>query len=285
MAGQTFPALGAPTLAGGARVIASPFQFVGDADTWLRVTSVCSVSGVVLAVQGRRLDDSGLLKPITETHAPNSDRTVKTTELLLGPGALLNLTVFASSGSPLVGQCYVMIQLLRSHGATAIVLGTLLAGNVTAVQALGFPGSPVVSSLEVLPAVRSIVGTMPAVGVDVSETVPTGARWELLSFMVPLTTVGVGANRQVVLGDRRGGVGVGFYPNAFTIAPGTTGFNFWAPNLPSITNAVFGYLCSAVAQPMVLMAGDQLVTVTANFNPADGYGTPRYVVKEWLEAA
>src|SRR5262252_2154961 len=142
MPGVFYPALGAPSIAGGARVIASPFQFLGDADTWLRVTSACSVAGVVLAIQGRRLDDNGELKPITETHAPNSDRSIKTTEILLGAGALLNLTVFASAGTPLVGQCYVMIQLLRSHGATAIVLGTILGGYVTANLAFGFRGPP-----------------------------------------------------------------------------------------------------------------------------------------------
>ena len=117
-------------------MISSPFQFVADSDTFLRVVSVCSVAGVTLAIQGRRLDEKGQLQALTETHAPSSDRSVRTQDYALGVGAVLNLTVFASAGTPLKGQCYVMVQLLRNFGGTAIVLGTLLGAGVPLIHGL-----------------------------------------------------------------------------------------------------------------------------------------------------
>src|SRR5204863_2582589 len=94
-------------------------------------------------------------------HVPNTDRSVKTSDHPLGVGQLLNLTVFASAGAPLIGQTYVKVQLIRGVGAAAIVLGTLLGGYVTAVHALGFPGSPIENSLTATPAIRYITGTNP----------------------------------------------------------------------------------------------------------------------------
>lgn len=284
MAGeQVFPALTTPFAAGGARVISSPFQFVADADTFLRVVSVCSVAGVVLAVQGRRVDDQGALKAITETHTPASTRTVTTTTFRPGVGAILNLTVFAASGAPLIGQCYVMVQLLRSSGATAIVLGTLLGGCVTSTQALGFPGSPVVSSLEVEPVTRQIGGTKPAAGAEISETCPTGARWEMLGILTQFQAGGAAGTRFPDLRLRSGGATVAQFLSNVGIAPGGFGLISWGPNLPQITYAGFGYATAAYAGRLILRAGDSFVTDTPGIAAADQYEGPNYQVREWLE--
>src|SRR5216684_7447604 len=89
-----------------------------------------------------------------------------------------------------------MGQLLRYVGGTAIVLGTLLGGYVTAVQALGFPGSPVSNSLDGTPPAVEGNGNTPAVGADTFDTVPLGARWEILYYSAKLTTSAAVANRR-----------------------------------------------------------------------------------------
>lgn len=282
---QAFAA--APGYFAGARVVQSPFQFVADADTFLRVVSACSVTGVTLAVQGRRLDDHGQLQVLQETHAPNSDRSVKTQDYQLGPGAVLNVTVFASAGAPLVGQCYVMVQLLRNMGGTAIVLGTLLAGYVTAHQALGFPGSPLVSSTAGEPAIRDISGTVPAAGANLTETCPAGARWELVSILFTLTTNGTVGNRNLALEmfDPVGTIN-GIYEPGVNVPASTTQWFQYGVGLTVfgvVTPSNVEYVC--LPQRFYLPAGARFTTTIAGLQSGDQLSNPRYQVREWLEVA
>ena len=267
----------------GGRLIASPFQFVGDDDTFLRIVSVSSVPGVVVAVQGRRIDSQGVLRLITETHAPLSTRTTKTQDYKLGAGALLNLTLFAQAGAPLVGQCYVMAQLMRSTGTTAIVLGTLLGGYITATQALGFPGSPVVSSLEAEPAIRAIIGTAVPANSELLETCPTGARWEVLSWAATLNTDATAGNREYLLAYRVGGLPFGFFLPLTAIPPSRAEFSGWCPNYPGNTSTTFQADINALPQRLILRASDSIGTLTNFISAADNWTPPRYTVREWLE--
>jgi hypothetical protein len=165
-----------------ARVVVSPYPFgISDGDS-LRITTVCSQPGVVLEIHTRRFYKQTGVTIDRLVHAPNSDRTVKTDDYPLAAGFVTNVTVFAASGSPLIGQCYVKLQLLRGIGAGAFVMGTLLGNVVTQTHAAGWPGSPIVSPLEVEPYVRFIVGTKPGAGAEITEMCPTNARWQLLEL-------------------------------------------------------------------------------------------------------
>jgi hypothetical protein len=68
---------------------------------------------------------------------------------------------------------------------------------------LAFPGVPIASPLDGGGALRSIAGTTPGAGAEISETVPTGARWELLAFQATFVTSAAAANRvpQLTLDD------------------------------------------------------------------------------------
>lgn len=281
---QVFAA--SPLYAAGQRIVQSPFQFVADADTFLRIVSVCSVSGVTVAIQGRRLDEHGELQVLEETHAPNSNRTTKTQDYKLGLGAVLNLALFASQGAPLSGQCYVMAQLLRNFGGTAIVLGTLLGGYVTATQALGFPGSPIVSSTSGEPAIRNIIGTTPAAGVEWLETVPTGARWSLANIIALLTTNSTAVARQVFFHVKdAGGHDLGYYAQANSQNASTQQFYTMGPGLFS-TQASGGGITvdtQACPNPLLMTAGCTIGSFTGNLQGGDQWSQPQYTVREWLE--
>lgn len=277
-----FPA--APTYAGGSQIIQSPFQFVADADTFLRVTSACSITGVTVAVQGRRLDERGELQVIQETHTPNTNRSVKTQDYALGPGALLNLTLFASAGAPLSGQCYVMAQILRNVGNVAIILGTVLGGYITATQALGFPGSAVVPSLGGEPVLRTIIGTAHSGVTDLTETVPTGARWELLVFAAVLHTSSSGANHvQLTIDDGTNRL----ITAASSDPPNATGtFRYeWWPGLNSFGTLMVINSGAVAGLPNVvrLTAGSRIKTQRASTFAGDSWDAPVYTVREWLD--
>lgn len=266
------------------RLLASPFQFTTTGDDNLRVVSVNSKTGVALKIQGRRLDENGKIQTFAFDHVPNTDRTVKTTNQQFGAGALLNLTVFASSGTPLVGQTFVIVQLIRGLTGATIVLGTLLQGYVTTTQGLGWPGSPIVSSTEGEPAVRVIDGTTPAAGVNFSETVPTGARWELLSCVGVFVTSAAPGQREVFL----------------ILQDSVTNFVWRAmPGIIQNPSQTFGYQFSAgttfqqlalgtqvsqsIPSPNVMLSGMTFRSGVVSLSPGDQFSDVHYVVREWLE--
>src|SRR5258708_7789748 len=113
------------SLAGG-KIISSPFQFAFTGEDHLRVRSFNSLAGVVLSVDARTLGTRGAIQVTSHEHTPNSDRTAKTTTIPMAKGYVLNLVVRAKTGTPMIGQTYVIVELVRGLGSNAQILGQLL---------------------------------------------------------------------------------------------------------------------------------------------------------------
>ena len=275
-----FPA--SATYAGGSQIIQSPFQFLFDDDTFLRVISACSVTGVVISINGRRLDANGQLQVITETHTPLTNRSFKVTDIVVGKGALLNLHVFASAGAPRISQCYVKVLVMRNQGGQAITLGVLLGGCLSVLASLGFPGSAVVSPLDYEPVARTIVGTAPGASANIGETVPTGARWELVNFTAAVTVTGTGNEIfDFVVDDGA---------NVMAVSPGSTNsltsgpLTFvWWPGYTAFNTVISPYFISGVPIQMKLTAGSRLQVKERTSTAAWQWAAPVYTVREWLD--
>jgi hypothetical protein len=105
----------------------------------------------------------------------------------------------ATAGSPVAGKCFAIVELVRGRAGAVQPLGTLLEGYVSDVQRLAWPGSPLRSSVDT-PGVSSIItGTDPAAGSECLDTVPAGARWEVLAWFATLVASAAVANRVVTL--------------------------------------------------------------------------------------
>ncbi|HEY3042613.1 MAG TPA: hypothetical protein VGJ39_01215 [Vicinamibacterales bacterium] len=286
MAGATErPFFAQPIFGAGGRAVFSPFQFVTTGEDNLRIVSVNSQAGVTIRVSGRRFDNAANLIPFTYDHTPNTDRTTRTTDHNLGAGALVNLHVVANAGSPLVGRTFVMVQLIRGLSGATIVLGTLLAGHVTAVQGLGWPGSPIESSIAGGGVVRIITGTDPAAGAEISETVPTGARWQLLTLRATLTASATVATRHAALGFRDGATQFYLSPQANGQLASQVFAYDWAAGVPG--DSAFGglYNLGAIGFPLQLLAGQVIETSTSALQVGDNWNAPVYTVREWLEGS
>lgn len=168
-------------------------------DDHLRITTFNAATGVTLAIEGRLLDEEGRVNVIGDRHVPNTNRTTANTIFRLPKGWLLDVSVRASVGTPLIGQCFAVVELVRGFSGAVAALAVLAQGYVTATPRLGWPGSGVRESVDGPGVLRSIAGTQPGAGAEVSETVPTGARWELLVAYLGLTTSATVANRNVGL--------------------------------------------------------------------------------------
>jgi hypothetical protein len=256
--------------------------YVTDND-YLLVTSFASVAAS-LSIGGRMVDPRGRAVPFGDRHVANTDRTAATSIVRLGEGWLQQVSVGIASGTPIYGQAYVRIDVARGDGNARTVLGTLVAGFVTSTVRLGWPGSLMHGPLERPGIVRSITGSDPAAGAEISETVPTGARWRLLAIRFVLVTDATVANRNPALlfddgtNEYFAARGADNQTASLTVTyTGGQGLNREA--------SVSSRAVIALPAGVVLLAGHRIRTSTAGIVAGDNYGAPQYLVEESLEGA
>lgn len=265
--------------------LTAPAAFFVTGSDALQVSSWNALAGVTLTIAGRFRTLDGEDHPFVFTHAPNTNRTIASSVFPLGDGWIVNATVFVSAAAPIIGQTFVRLQIVRGFSSSGIVLATLAAGYVTAVQPVAWPGGAVQGSLDGAGAVRSIAGSTPGAGAEISEAVPTGARWELLAFSCRFVSGAAVANRDPVwtLDD-----GATIYArngwNALVVASTTIDFTL-EPGFAAPWNDQGGHANVPLPINLRLAAGHRIRTVTTNIQVADQYSAIQYLVREWLECA
>lgn len=253
-----------------------------DENDNLRVSSFNSAASVTLAVEARIRRPDGLVVPMRFTHTPNTARTIATSLHRLTEGHLLTLSARASSGAPRRGQCFVRAEIIRGLEGATDPIGTALQGYVIDTQGLVVPGSPIVLPTEGPGVIRSITGTDPAVNTEISETVPTNARWRLIALLATLGTDATVANRfaRVILDDGanpfwESGDGVALAAASSRI------YSFGESVFAAVTGA--GISVSPLPRTAFLMGGFRIRTSTANLQAGDNWSAPQLLVEEWIE--
>lgn len=256
----------------------------------LRLSVLNGAAGVTVELTGRflpaRVSDSEPIPrvgPFVHPLTPATDRSVSSVIRGLGEGWLLDWCVVVTAGSPLVGQCYAKVAIVRGVDASARLLSVLGRGYVTAKQELAWPGSRFEGFLDTPGALRSITGTAPAAGVDIVETAPAGVRWELLSFFATLTTAATVANRvpMLILDD-----GVHTFNESSQQqqqAASLTWDYLWSPGDQNQAAGNRLVVTASLGNPVFLGAGFRMRTNTSAIQAADQWSAPQYVVREWIE--
>lgn len=260
-----------------------PWIYTFTGEDVLEVTSWNSAAGVRLRIAGRVHAGPLDIKPFSAAHVPNTDRTSNTTIITMPAGELLNAIVYAETGSPQAGQTFVRIAVRRGAGGAFERLGIIVQGQVTANTARTFPGSSVQSPLEVEPYLRVIQGTTPAAGAAITETVPTGVRWEIMTFNYQHSTGALPANRTPYMQATSGGLTVFISTHPNTI-PGSAVYSFtWAQNIPSQHDTNEGLSRSPIPQRLILPSAAQIVASARNILSSDQLSGVSYNVREWLD--
>ncbi len=270
-----------PTLAeyGGA-----PLYLTGEDN--LKLTVFNAAAGVTVALTGRTLPfGSTRPSPFKQLLIPATDRSASTVILPLDDGWLLNAQVVVAAGSPAIGQTFVRVSVIRGITSQADEVLTLFADYVTAKQPASYPDSPIAATTDGAGAVRSITGSLPAAGAEVSEVVPTGARWMLLAFEADLTTAVAVANRvpQLTLDD-----GANVYARVSVNQNETasqTWRNSYQQGIPQQADLTRFIITTSIGCELMLGSGHRIRTVTAGIQGADQYAAPQYLVREWIEGA
>jgi hypothetical protein len=250
----------------------------------LLVSVMNAAAGVTVTVTGRTLAlGDSKPSPFAAAIVPATDRSVSTRIIPIPDGWLLSAQAIVSAGSPLTGQTFVKLSLIHGTTSTSPELWTLCADYVTAKQALSYPGAGIIDPTETAGALRSIAGTTPGAGAEISETVATGARWEPLALAFTLTTAVAVANRavQLTIDD---GASIYFRASVNVNQPASLVYNYGfvqGYGNPSISQ-VFALL-SILPMNARLGSGHRIKTVTANLQAADQFSAVQYLVREWIE--
>lgn len=241
-----------------------------------------SLTGVVLRIAGRLLTPNGEIVPFQFTHTPATNRSSSLEAFQLAEGYLLSAVVFATSGAPVRGQTFVELGFLRGIVDAGSIVDVLVKDYVAANRPIAFPGSPIRSSLEGPGALRSITGTDPAAGVQISETVPTNARWRYMSMQASLVTSATAGNRRHRIRFDDGTTE--FYSNATNTVqnPSTTVDIVFGPmgEAESVSGAIY---LVPTPEMLFLSAGFRIRTDPIQFQVDDDWGAPQLLVEEWLE--
>lgn len=255
--------------------------YVGPEDK-LRLLTVNALAGVRVRLEGRLLLTNGEISPFVFEVVPASTRTTEAFDFSLAEGFLLGFIVYGVGVSQRRGQLYARVQLMRASGSNAAYYSQLVSDYVADMYTPAYPGNFNRENVGGPGVLRSITGTDPAAGVEISETVPTGARWNLVSMVATLTTDATAANRisKLIIDDGVTPVFVAT-PNEVTTAS--------QAQRHQTTQGVSNISITAVEAawpipvPLVLPAGYRIRTETAALQAGDNWGAPQLYVEEWLE--
>ena len=269
-------------------VLPSFAQFAVTGEDNIQIKTVGSIAGATVQIQGRFLDAAQqAVLPFSWAVPVGSDAfTVTTQTFPLGTGYLLNLTAFVTGATPQIGQVFVIVQIIRGISGATFLLGTLLQGYVTSTQGLGWPGSPIQNSRDSKPRLRTIVGTTPAVGVEISETCPSGVVWLVRGVRMNLTASANVATRTAGLDFFNGSTGEDFHIPGSSVVAGQVGNHFFShANAQAVEtyNPNLLYITGPLNIAQIMRPGDFFQSITAFFQPNDQWGAPKYFVEELLE--
>lgn len=129
--------------------------------------------------------------------------------------------------------------------------------------------------------IRSITGTDPAAGEEISETVPARRRWKLISLRFDFVTNGTVADRIIYILIDDGTNPLFFIPYSVAqTASQTKAYNLTQQlSAPfAVNNHIFLPLPQLTIGP-----GYRIQTSTPSIKTGDNYSAPQLLVEEWID--
>lgn len=265
----------------GRGLLASPLQFFFGGEDRLELTCISLRGSVTIGLGLRIQTEAGEILASAETHTTPAAATWETKYFPIGRGYVLNAVLYLVSGSPMRGQCWVRLRLVRGENQTPQPLGTLLQGYLTLRRDLAFPGSPLEHASEGQGALTFSAPSI-AVSSEWTLTVPNYTRWRVLGADLLLTTSAVVASRFVILYAQSSG-GSTYFRSAHSVSvPASSAVEFvWAAGMPLLSQVLAGVSVAGLMDDLYLAPGSVVRTVTGNMQVGDAWGGGLYV-EEWV---
>jgi|GEM_PF-1422374 len=270
----------APQVRVASELTAPPSHLYVTPDDVLLVNCVHPFGQGTATVRARIMEPGGRISTIEQAVVLPPPGVDPSLNIPLYEGWLISATVSMLSGT---GETYFRLSLVRGAAVpnSAFVLALLAAGFVTSRTPLTWPGNMLKTPLEAPGRLRSIVGTDPAAGVEILETVPAGVRWELLAVWFQLVTDATVASRAPVL-IIDDGVNTIVQARDSTAQTATRTDQYTAgPGMSAPTPGGFQHYIP-IPIGLVLQSSYRVRTSTFAFQAGDDYGAPTLYVREWL---
>ena len=188
------------------------------------------------------------------------------------------LTARTSATGVKRGELYVKV-FLRVDG---VIVALLMAGYVYDTSKIAYPGGQLEGSTEGPGLIRSITGTDPAAGVEISETVPTGTKWKFKSLLVVFTTDATVISRYPAIIINDGSKDIIRIATTTGQAAGNA-FRYTFSDTGSSNTAVASGINIILTKDLILPAGYIIKTITTSIVAGDNYEAPQLLVEEWIE--
>jgi hypothetical protein len=222
----------------------------------------------------RGLTQKGLI------HYPFTTNALRTAQDWYIPLTEIPLSVLVQTTTTGIqrGRTYVQVYL----EITGVPVTLLTANYVTTGQPISWPDGNISAPTSGRGYIHTFAGTDPAANNEISEVVPTNTLWHLTAIQYQLDTDANIANRtsRLKISSETAVIMLFLEPNAVQAAS-VTRYYHWAPFLSvpaAFTEEIFGALPT-----LDLIAGAAIETLTDNFQAADDYGTPHFIVEEWIK--
>jgi len=176
------------------------------------------------------------------------------------------------------GQCYCKVGIrLAGMGIIHLISDYLDSG-----QNLSWPHSHLRSNVGEQGYLRSVAGTNPAAGNEVSETVPTNARWRLKSLIATLVTDATVVTRvvRIVIDD---GTNMLWRGSAAFDQTASWDIYYVFADHTFRGDDNQGQIHMPLPRDLLLFQGWRVRTVTANLQAGDNWAAPQLLVEEWIE--
>jgi hypothetical protein len=197
-------------------------------------------------------------------------------------GWLLSFAARVTSGAVLGQWTFLQALITRTPNpnAQSPMHALFWSGFIYAFTANGWPGLPAKELTDGPGIIRSITGSTPAPGAEISEVIPSQRRWTLLCFRSTLTTSATVANRfpGFLLDD--GGINLFLiHTNAALVASSALNTQI-SPGNQFYGDGV-GSLSLPFPTPLDLKVGYHIRSNTPGLQAADQWSAPQYLVLEW----
>lgn len=250
-------------------------------DTGMQVliwNSNASVTGVFILY--RMLLPNGDVIDKEERRTLSADRSINVINLDVPTGWLISMVTAPLPVIARRGEFFLAVIVRNNKDGTNI--GILLQGYGTNTENVSYPLTNNEASISGRGHTDTIVGTDPAVGVEISETVPTNALWLLKSIHFDLVTDATAINRfpAIIFDDGTDEFARIPVPAAI-IASLTTHIN--ASQGGQKQNAVDNTISITLPVNMYLAQGYVISTDTTNLQAGDNYSAPVFTIEEWIE--
>lgn len=210
-------------------------------------------------------------------HTALSTRAIKSESFSI-PDVPLWVSVIDSSNIYSNGGLFIRL----NFAINGDIIQQLASGYVNGGSGISWPSTNLKSPTPIAGQLRTIVGTNPGAGVEISETVPANVMWKLKSIRFTLVTAVTAATRRVHL-TLTDDITLFIDLSASTsqIASLTRSYNLLegATNeLANIDNEIYGF----IPFDTYLMPNTILATLTTLLQAGDDFSAPTMWVEEYL---